>query len=129
MLIPHVMSHYHLPETIITYITSLYTKLQGKVCTKDWETEIFKFLKGVFQGDPYSGVIFLIVFNPLIEHIKKHKETHGYSISTVKKGVKTVITTPFADDFNLITQNKTMHKELVTDVENKNKINGLSYQA
>ena len=125
MLIPHVMSHYFLPETIITYITSLYTKLQGKVCTKDWDTEIFRFLKGVFQGDPYSGVIFLIVFNPLIEHIKKHKETHGYSISTVKHGVKSVITTPFADDFNLITQNKTMHQELVTDVENKIKSMGL----
>ena len=84
-LIPHVMSHYYLPESIITYVTSLYTKLQGKVCTKDWETEIFQFLKGVFQGDPYSGVIFLIIFNPIIEYIKKHKETHGYSLSTLKK--------------------------------------------
>ena len=70
-LIPHVMSHYYLPESIITYVTSLYTKLQGKVCTKDWETELFQFLKGVFQGDPYSGVIFLIIFNPIIEYIKK----------------------------------------------------------
>ena len=57
-LIPYVMQHYYIPQRIITYITSLYTKLMGKVCTQDWETEFFKFLKGVFQGDPFSGVIF-----------------------------------------------------------------------
>ena len=125
ILIPHVMSHYQLPETIITYITTLYTKLEGKVYTKGWETDIFKFLKGVFQGDPYSGIIFLIIFKPIIEYIKKHNETHGYSISTIKKGAKSVITTPFADDFNLITHNKTIHQQLVTDVETKPKSMGL----
>ena len=30
MLIPHVMSYYHLPKSIISYITSLYNKLKGK---------------------------------------------------------------------------------------------------
>ena len=33
-LIPYVMTHYNLPKQIIAYITSLYTKLQGKVCTQ-----------------------------------------------------------------------------------------------
>ena len=125
MLIPHVMSHYYLPKPIITYITSLYTKLQGKVCTKEWETEFFKFLKGVFQGDPYSGVIFLIIFNPIVEYIKKHKETHGYKLTTSTTSAINVITTPFADDFNIITHNKTMHQTLVTDVEKKLKSMGL----
>ena len=36
-----------------------------------------------------------------------------------------MITTPFADDFNLVTRNKTMHQELVTDVESKIKSMGL----
>ena len=77
MLILHVLQHYHLPDKIIKYIENIYNKLKGKVKTKDWETEIFKFLKGVFQGDPYSGVIFLIIFNPVIKyikHIKKHMD-------------------------------------------------------
>ena len=119
VLIPHVMSYYHLPKSIIAYITSLYSQLRGNVLTKNWETDLFNFLKGVFQGDPYSGVIFLIIFNPIIEYIKKLKETHGYSITTVGKGAKSVITTPFADDFNLITHNKNLHQQLVTDVERK----------
>ena len=124
-LIPYVMDHYHIPKQIITYIVSLYSKLEGKVFTKDWESEFFKFLKGVFQGDPYSGIIFLIVFNPLIEYIKQHAQTHGYPLTTQNKGVKNVVTTPFADDFNLITHNKNMHQKLVTDIAEKIKSMGL----
>ena len=124
-LIPYVMQHYHIPERISAYITSLYTKLIGKVCTQDWETEFFRFLKGVFQGDPLSGVIFLLVFNPIIEYIKLYKKTHGYTITTETKGAHPVITTPFADDFNLITHNKTMHQTLLTDIEKKIKSMGL----
>ena len=130
VLIPHVMKHYHIPEIIITYVTSLYSKLEGKVVTDAWESEVFKFLRGVFAGDPFSGMIFIVVFNPIIEYIKKHQETHGYPITTKNSSVKNVITTPFADDFNIITSNNTQnrnlvnnvdtqHQNLVTDVENK----------
>ena len=125
VLIPYVLSYYHIPHQIITYITSLYSKLKGKIFTNKWETEFFRFLKGVFQGDPYSGVIFLIIFNPIIEYLKKHKESHGYSLSTKEKGVMNVITTPFADDFNIITRDKSLHQQVVNDVENKIKSMGL----
>ena len=118
-LIPYVMEHYHIPKQVITYIISLYSKLEGKVVTRDWESELFNFLKGVFQGDPFSGIIFLIIFNPLIEYIKHHSKTHGYQLSTIYKGVKSVVTTPFADDFNVITQNKNMHQKLITDIAEK----------
>ena len=101
MLIPHVLLHYNLPVEIINYIKNIYSKLKGKIKTKDWQTEVFDFLKGVFQGDPFSGTIFLIIFNPLIEYIKKYKDTQGYQIKDIK-----VITTPFADDFNLVSNNK-----------------------
>ena len=82
-------------------------------------------MKGVFQGNPYSGVIFLIIFNPLIEYIKKHKETHGYSLTTQEKGVMNVITTPFADDFNILTRDKVLHQQIVKDVEKKIQFMGL----
>ena len=36
-----------------------------------------------------------------------------------------MITTPFADDFNLITRNKSMHQNLVSDIEDKIKSMGL----
>ena len=83
---------------------------------------------GVFQGDPYSGVIFLIIFNPIIEYIKKHKETQGYELKT-ETSVKFVSTTPFADDFNIISRNSTKHQQLVKDVETKLKTMGLVLKA
>ena len=67
-------------------------------------------LKGILQGDPYCGTIFLIVFNPLIKHIKKLKNTQGYNLDTTR-----IITTPFADDFNIISNNKIKHQKLIDD--------------
>ena len=32
------MSYYHMPKTIIAYITNLYSKLEGKVSTMKWES-------------------------------------------------------------------------------------------
>ena len=123
MLILHVLQHYHLPRTIIKYIEDFYKKLEGKVKTQDWETEIFKFLRGTFQGDPFSGTIFLITFNPLIEYIKTFKERQGYKINETS-----VITTPFADDFNLISNNQKKHQKLITEVVEKAKTMGLNFK-
>ena len=99
---------------VVSYIEDIYSKLVGKVVTNSWESNPFKFLKGVFQCDPLSGTIFLIVFNPLIEYIKTHKNTQGY-----KLGNTPIITTPFADDFNLISNNNVKHRKLVADIESK----------
>ena len=128
MLIPLVMEYYNLPKQIISYICDLYSKLKGKVHTQNWETEVFNFLKGVFQGDPFSGVIFLIVFNPIIEYIKQQKASQGYELKT-KSCAKYVNTTPFADDFNIISRNSTKHSKLVKDVENKLASMGLILKA
>jgi hypothetical protein len=123
MLILHVLRHYHIREEIISYTKSMYSKLKGRIRTEKWETEIIEFLKGAFAGDPNSGIIFLISFNPLIEYIKKFKETQGYTIGTTN-----IITTPFADDFNLVSNNKIQHQKLITDIEEKAKTMGFSFK-
>ena len=131
MLIHHVLVHYHLPKQIIKYITHIYSKLKGRVKNKDWESDIIEFLRGAIQGDPYSGVIFLIAFNPPIEHIKKYKESQGYAImyETEAGTEKTkVITTPFADDFNLISNDKTKHQKLIAEVEDKARDMGFEFK-
>ena len=97
---------------------------------------MFEVLKGVCQGDPYTGTIFLIVFNPLIEYIKESKDKQGYLITDniekdaekYKKGKISIITTPFADDFNLISRNQKQHQQLLTDIENKARTMGLKFK-
>ena len=124
-LIPYVFKYYNIPNKIITYITSLYTKLKGTVETKEWKSETFQFKRGAFQGDPFSGAIFLVTFNPIIKFIKKQEAAQGYEIKIRNKSVKNVITTPFADDFNIISKNKDLHQKLVLNVERKIRSMGL----
>ena len=61
-----------------------------------------------------SGTIFLIVFNPLIEHIKKFRDSQGYNLNGTK-----IIPTRFADDFNIISNNIKKHQKLLTDIQEK----------
>ena len=59
------------------------------------------------------------MFNPIIQYIKQHNENSGYEIKTQNNTTKFINTTPFADDFNLISRNNTQHQKMITDVEDK----------
>ena len=97
----HVRHHIYKTIIVRSYIVNLYSGLFGTALGPDWVSEKFQFNKGVFQGDPLSPTIFIIVFNPLLEYLKT-EEKHGYQLSENNK----VISCPFADDFNVITTNK-----------------------
>ena len=63
------------------------------------------------------GVICLLMaFYPILEYIKRQREKQGYNIPT-KATANHIIRTPFADDFNVISQNSKYHQNLVTDVK------------
>ena len=68
--------------------------------------------KGVFQGDPLSPTIFIAVFNPLLEYLISENK-HGYKLDSDNP----VISTPFADDFNIITTNSRTHQRIILNVE------------
>ena len=95
------LDRYKIPNNIKSYIVNLYSGLYGTALGPDWVSEQFQFNKGVFQRDPLSPTIFIIVLNPLIEYIKT-KEKHGYQLLENSK----VISCPFAEEFNVITTNK-----------------------
>ena len=48
-IIPIILAHYKIPQNIIDYIVDLYFKLEGKVITPEWETEVFRFKKRSFS--------------------------------------------------------------------------------
>ncbi len=75
-----------------TYMVILQVMLWGP----SWITDIFHFKNGIFQGDPISPRMFAIVFNFLIQIIKS-KIKFCYELNVTKN-----ISTPFADDFDLI---------------------------
>ena len=110
-LISFSLLRYKIPIEIHNYIMNLYSTLRGTVVTKGWSSEEFPFNKGEFQGEPLSPVIFLLIFNPLLEKLKTEIQ-HGYEINNVR-----YISTPFADDFNLLTKNKKTHQRIIDKLQ------------
>ena len=110
-LIEYTLKRNHLPECVSTYITNLYSRLSGVITGPSWTTTKFPFRTGTFQGDPLSPVIFILVFNPIIQYLKLKEDRYGYKLNG-----NSVITLPYADDFNLITNNKITHQRLINEL-------------
>ena len=106
-LIDHILERYFLPSEISVYIKNLYSVISGKVVTKHWSTDSFRFRKGIFQGDPLSPLIFTMCINPLLEYLKAN-EKFGYTLNESK-----YVTTFFADDFCLMTANSRSHQRIM----------------
>ena len=123
-LIEHCLKHYYVSEAEIMLIMNLYSKLKGRIVTKEWATEIFDFCRGIFTGDNYLPIIFNVFFQPLIDFIKKYKESYSY-----KLGSSAVITKHFAVDFELFTNRKDNHQKLQEFDSEKCSHNGPHLQA
>ena len=113
--VPHELIHYSLARcnihpTVRLYIQNMYSNLSGRVRTKNWTSDYFDFKNGIFQGDSLSPIIFLLCFNPIVQYLESEL-SHGYLVQDTK-----IITTPFADDFSLITSNKRTHQRIITTI-------------
>ena len=78
------MQRYKLPEPVILYISTLNSCLNGHVTGPKWESESFSFRKGIFQGDPWSPVIFLMTLNPILEYLLTIEEKYGYNLNNTQ---------------------------------------------
>ena len=60
-------------------IHNYYDELFVRVRTQKWTTDWFMFQIGLFQGCPLSVVLFLVVFNLLLDLLKT-KQDLGYQL-------------------------------------------------
>ena len=109
-LIDHTLERNFIPPVIRKYFHNLYKHSTAVVETKSWRSEPFKFKRGVFQGDPISPVIFLLVFNPILQNLQSNSHK-GYKVGGVP-----IVTLPYADDFCLISTHKTTHQNLINSI-------------
>ena len=112
-LINFTLERHNLPNNIKEYVAKYLQNGWATVRTKSWSSERFKFAKGVFQGDPLSPILFIWIFNPIINSIQEDPKL-GITI----KG-HTIATLPFADDFCLITTNKRTHQKAIDTISNR----------
>ncbi len=113
-LIYKTMQRNGIPPIVIEYIRNLYSRLSGYVNGDKWTSEPFSFKKGVFQGDPWSPIIFLQTFNPILEYLKSLQDEFGYNLNGTR-----FITLPFADDFCLITSHMRNHQRIINSINER----------
>ena len=66
----------------------------------------------MFQGDPLSPTVFLMVFNPVLLQLKNLQDKFGYKLHIEDKTIP-FITLPYADDFCQITTNSRSHQNII----------------
>ena len=71
LLIFDMLRAVKVPAFLLNYTHSFYSKLSVIVLSNSWETSPIPFQRGVFQGDTLSPMIFLLVFNPLLQLAEK----------------------------------------------------------
>ena len=109
-LIDHTLERNFIPPIIRKYFHNMYKHSTAVVESNAWRSDPFKFKRGVFQGDPISPVIFLLVFNTIPQHLQSlsHK---GYKVGDIP-----VVTLPYADDFCLISTHLATHQKLIDSI-------------
>ena len=112
-LILFALRHYHFPEQLVEYLHKYYDELLVRVKTKKWKTDWFYYLIGLFQGDPLSVILFLIVFNLLLDYLSSHKNL-GYMPSFASEETSN---RAFADDLTLMSKSMDKIKEQIRIME------------
>ena len=101
-LIQFALNWYHVPKPIQDLIFNYYNKLMAKVVTKEWTSNFFLFDIGLFQGCVVSTILFLCVFQLLLDFLQPLREKYGFHIKQIN--VK-ALAEAYADDLALETRN------------------------
>ncbi|CAM9252957.1 unnamed protein product, partial [Heterosigma akashiwo] len=111
-LVQFALRWYHFPTWLCDLFYSYYERICARVVTDKWETDLIRFLIGVFQGCTALVIIFLIVFQVLLDFHSHHAAALIYHF---KQDPELRLRNPaFVDDVALITR---------TAVENQQSIN------
>ena len=112
-LIQFALEWYHVPANVRELIYHYYDELFVRIKTKQWNSDWFMFQIGLFQGCPLSVVLFLIVFNLLLDLLKT-KQHLGYQVKNIEI---LQLQKAHADDLTLVAKNEPGCKELLHLVE------------
>lgn len=105
-LIQFALNWYHVPEIIQQLIFDYYEKQCAKVTSKNWSTDFFPFLIGLFQGCVLSTILFDCVFNLLLDFLNPLRDK-GYRF---KAADVSIMHKAYADDLQFTTRTTEGHQ-------------------
>ena len=80
MLIKTTLGYHHIPDFASDIILNKDNDFYTTILTKSYATDFIRVEKGVLQGDSVKPLLFNMVINAFIQHIKKEEYTQlGYS--------------------------------------------------
>jgi ribonuclease HI/endonuclease/exonuclease/phosphatase family metal-dependent hydrolase len=97
------------PEELSTLLIKLMESASARVITPYGLTEEFEVNIGVRQGCPLSPILFILIMQPLINHLKKLKK--GYNLEGVIISILA-----YADDILLLAENSSDLQEMLNVV-------------
>jgi hypothetical protein len=97
-------------------VFNYYDGLFAKVVTDDWESDLFAYDTGVFQGCTYSTILFNTVFNLLSEWLK-NVEVEGFKIKQEDEEDIEAREQCFADDLTIVTEGPDENQILLDAVD------------
>jgi hypothetical protein len=93
VFIIETLKHYAFGPELIQWISSVMKNLTSYVSNNGFTLSPIQLLRGARQGDPLSGILFIIVINILIQKTEQNPGIDGVRIKH-----ETLLTVGFADD-------------------------------
>ena len=90
-----------MPKEIQKLVFNYYEKLMAKVKTKEWTSGFFLFDIGLFQGCVLSTILFICVFQLLLDFLKPLRKKHGFRF---KQTATRILAEAYADDLAQVTK-------------------------
>ena len=112
-LIHFTLQHYNAPSRLSSIVANLYCGLQALVTSPDWTSKPIPLNTGVYQGDPFSVVIFNTVMCTMADSLKS-MEHLGYKFSGSPRSIHLL---QYADDTCLISDGPASCKTLLEGIE------------
>ena len=116
-----ILKAYGIPAQILGAIQSTYNTLRAKVVSPDGDTDYFKIMAGVMQGDTLAPFLFVIVLDYALRSAIDGKESElGFTLHE-RRGRRAppvcICDLDFADDIVLISDQIEQAKKLLHQVE------------
>ena len=110
-LIDTILEYHHIPVEIRSMVKSLYGDFFTAITTKSFTTDFIRVSKGVLQGDCLSPLLFNLIINSFIQHIKTPELSQlGYHF---KKYFQPRHWYQFADDAAAVTAMESDNQKLL----------------
>ena len=107
-------------ESFIQWYTTLYSNATSCVINNGYTSKYFPIERGVRQGDPLSGSLFVIAVELLANSLRTNKNIRGISVSD-----KQILLTQYADDTTIFVKDEKSAAEALRVIELFGEVSGL----